>query len=240
MERKKTKNKHPKQNQTTKQSKAAPNPAVNPATPTSCSFRGQAGSLQPRAGPVGAASTRLVSFQRLFKPLASPQRAAEPHFCLPQVGRARRAGFPSALLQTLGVIKHLKTQTVTKLGSAPQAALDGLSPGSFLFIFLFTHRLLPREAERGREAFVERRVRVPRGRAASHRSRSIRPASLNPRIGLLGSASRAGNRPRKTHSVFPIVVLYIITILFYTHNQASFAVRGGTTTTKKKGISRHK
>lgn len=34
---------------------------------------GQAGFLQPRAGLVGAASTQLVSFQRLFKPLVFPQ-----------------------------------------------------------------------------------------------------------------------------------------------------------------------
>lgn len=34
---------------------------------------GQAGFLQPRTGLVGAASTQLVSFQSLFKPLVFPQ-----------------------------------------------------------------------------------------------------------------------------------------------------------------------
>lgn len=203
--------------------------------------QGQAGFSRPRAGPVGAASRRLVSFQRLLKPLAFPhtkELKVQLNWILSSAsGKGETGWIFTRASADVRVIEHLQTQTVTKLSSSRALRTQP----RFLFLIYFPTDP-PGSSRRNRKRTGGVHGEEGSSTATPRQQPSvvrIRPASLNPCIGLLGSAARAGNTPWKTHSIFPIVVLYIITILFYTHNQASFAVRGGGQG-KKKGISRHK
>lgn len=185
--------------------------------------------LDPRGGQgsrsaVGAAPTRLRSWQSLFKPSLFPQSKelkVQPSWILSSAsGKVGRAGFHPRSCKQQGYQAPKGTSR-----HQSELCLHGRSQGSlFLFIFFLIHWILPKRAHEG---FTERRVGVQGG--------SLRPTWLNPCVSLLGITSHAGNTPWKPHSGFPIVVLYIITIPFFIHRP-----RLVSKIPPKTGISRHK